>query len=91
MTEVVFKYSVPCMGENGVLLPAGAQVLTVAEQSNGIVFWAKVNPSNPVVERLIYCCFTGHAVPDFYNHYVATVSLVNGLVVHVFMHEAVEC
>jgi len=84
MPEVVWKYILTEV-ENDIEMPAGAQVLTVAEQHNEICLWAKVNPERERVKRTFQVVGTGHAELKGDEAYFGSAQLNNGnLVFHVF-------
>lgn len=84
MPEVVWKYTLPEV-ENQIVMPIGAQVLTVAEQHNEICLWAKVNPEAEYETRTFQVIGTGHAELNGGETYLGSTQIRNGnFVFHVF-------
>lgn len=67
-------------------LPLGAEILTVGEQHNDIVIWAKVDPDHNHVERRKFAIVgTGHNIPEGNVEFLGTAKLMNSaLILHVF-------
>lgn len=81
--KTIFKYDI---SENtGVLMPEGAQVLTVQMQRTSACVWAVVDPNAPMVLRRFVLYGTGHPLPDEPGTYVGTFQVAGGsLVWHLF-------
>ena len=89
----VFKYELNVIDEQTVLLPEGAEILSVQFQddqhwSNRLFIWALVDDavSVPKFERAIRIHGTGHPVsPNLNLRFIDTVQTAGGqLVFHVF-------
>lgn len=80
----VFKYVIAVTDQQIVMMPAGAQILTVKLQNGQLCLWALVDPEMPEKPRRIYVHGTGHDVrPD--AKYIGTVMYAgDSLVFHVF-------
>ena len=76
----VYKYSFSVPGTE-LLMPAGAELLTVQRQDEALCLWARVDPARPMARRLIRVVGTGW--PDAEGAYVGTVQ-EDWLVWHVF-------
>lgn len=88
MDRRIFKYPLEVTDVLNVTMPAGAKILSVAEQDHsGIVLWAEVDISAPKVRRRFVIVGTGHpmlAVPAD-AVFVGTVQTFGGrLVWHVY-------
>ena len=84
----VFKYQIAVTDSQVIMMPAGAQLLTVQRQEFGqrqqTCLWALVDPANPAVHRTICMHGTGHEVTQG-GQYLATFQM-SELVFHVFDH-----
>ena len=82
----VWKYLllIPALPEiQDVLMPLGAEVLSVAGQNEYPCLWARVDPEAELETRRFRVCETG--APGAEGEHVGTVLLYNGaLVLHVF-------
>jgi len=92
-TRRIFKYSLEVTDEQKISVPAGAVVLSVAEQKNNIVLYALVPTDNdPTITKIIDVRIvgTGHVLqfdPRDYK-FIGTVNLHNGpLMFHVFYRD----
>jgi hypothetical protein len=66
--RVVYKYTVEPFSPGGVMMPQGARIVHVAEQSSEVRVWAEVDPDAPVGRRRLVAVPTGNEVPDGYEH-----------------------
>jgi hypothetical protein len=83
----VWKYPVTIIDDWTISLPAGAQVLTVANQGEQACLWALVDPSQPTTERRRFrIAGTGHPIGTSDDlRYINTFQLMAGaLVFHLF-------
>jgi hypothetical protein len=82
----IWKFTLRVADEQGVEMPEGAQILTVQNQGEWLILWAKVNPDARAVKRRIWVVGTGHPMPDVFGlAYIGTVQQADGaLVWHVF-------
>lgn len=87
MMNRIYKYPLSVTDEQVVLLPTGAQILTVQAQCDNVCLWAMVNPTSPNSEAItIRIHGTGHEISDPERlEYINTFQLYNGkLVFHAF-------
>lgn len=73
------------VGEHGhvVLMPKHAKVIHMGVQSGHPVFWAIVDPQQPVEARRFLVLATGQPIPVEATEYHGTVQMPYGLVWHV--------
>lgn len=68
-----------------VKMPAGAEILSVREQGQGIYVWALVDPKAPSEDRYFVGIGTGHDVPDEPLKFLGSAHLDDGaMVFHIF-------
>lgn len=86
MSLTIWKFPIPVTDDIEIEMPAGAEVLHVAEQAGQVCLWALVRPDAPVERRRFRLAGTGHAVTtDVRRRHVGTVLLHDGaLVFHLF-------
>lgn len=86
----VWKFDLHIEDEQVVAMPEGSELLHVGNQTGAIerfTIWARVDPSNPVVNRRILGRGTGHPIGD--EPHIGTTD--NGpLVWHIFDGGEVE-
>ena len=93
MTKKIFKYTVEIVQESTILLPAGAQIISVMEQRNKIVLYAIVPfpIEEDVMKKItVRVVGTGHIIGFDTKDYefAGTVSLHSGeLVFHIFYRD----
>jgi len=81
----VYKYVLPVMDVCTVMIPRGAEFLTVGEQRGDVCLWAKVDTEKDVEEMTFRIAGTGHALANGKFSYIGTVMMCEGtLVFHVF-------
>lgn len=88
----IWRYSLPITDEVGVLMPEGAQVLSVAPSRTGqrdVDLWAVVDPGNDTTMgrelRKFRIVGTGNPVPSDVGRFVGTVAVLGGRgIFHVF-------
>lgn len=82
----IYKYKLD-QCESGVqmyiLMPKGAEILTVALQNEEPVIWAKVNTNEYSTRRILVPYYTGQEFWHSGSKYIGTWEL-NGLVWHLF-------
>lgn len=87
MANVIWKYDITNLGFTDLYLylPAGAKVLSAANQNERVCLWVMVDNTLPAIEPRRFSLFpTGSIVPPF-KEFVGTVLLGQGSVVlHVF-------
>ncbi len=87
--ERVYKYHIRIDDRVVMVLPKGAQVLTVQIQGGEPFIWARVDPDGDVIERAFVWRGTGHDLDGTEGSYVGTVQLMGGsLVFHLFEEKA---
>jgi hypothetical protein len=65
--ETIYKYIINPNNEE-ILMPAGAEVLSVAFQRDDFCLWAKVDPKAPACTRKFIAFGTGHLIPPALNN-----------------------
>jgi hypothetical protein len=82
--KTIYKYPILVVDEQTVIMPFGAEILTVQMQNGQPCLWALVDTSNPINQRHIQVRGTGHDCSDA-GRYIGTFQMENGeLVFHVF-------
>lgn len=68
-----------------VLLPKGAQILSVGAQGYEMYLWAKVDSEQALEQRSLYVMPTGRDLPEALGTFLGRVDLQSqGLVFHIF-------
>ena len=81
--KTIYKYSLE--DNHTVMLPAGAELLTVQAQHGSIYVWALVDIAMGVEPRTIRIFGTGHILPDTALRYISTIQLDGGAIaLHAF-------
>ena len=82
----VYKYTLKKTTEQDVIMPAGAVILSAAEQWGGAVLYALVDPDEQRLKpRRIFIHGTGHEVHAENLRFIGTVKFLSGsLMFHVF-------
>lgn len=81
----VFKYTIEPDDYINLLLPRGAEVLSIQEQDGHTQLWALVDPHNETEVRTFRLAGTGHPIEDDKLEFIGTFQLKNlGLVFHLF-------
>lgn len=78
--QTIYKYDLKRI----VLMPDGAEILSLQMQDGDPRLWAKVDPDRPQVARHFEWYGTGHPISDNPGAYVGTIQARIGLVFHVF-------
>lgn len=75
MKRTIYKYAISVVDESQVLLPEGAEILSVGPGSNAyhLLVWALVDADAPPEPRNFRIVGTGHPVEEDSIQYVATV------------------
>lgn len=86
--KAVWKFPVP-LGEPSdvftVMMPGGAELMTIQVQDGSPQIWALVSPDNLLMPRRFRIAGTGHPISETVNQYLGTFQLYGGsLVFHVF-------
>lgn len=87
--EKIFKYPLRITDSQVVHLPVKAQILTIQNQQEQVMLWAKVDPQEILHEdllpRKIFMFGTGHEINEDALMYISTIQLHGGnLVFHLF-------
>lgn len=62
--RVIFKYQMPVLEQFSMFLPAGAQIIRMADQGGMFWLWAVVDTEAPAEERHFRAFKTGAKIPD---------------------------
>ncbi len=94
MNKTIYKYSLAVKDFQDVLLPIGAEILTVQVQGENACMWALVNPNETQKEnRNIEIFGTGHPIGygmGISRKYISTFQMHGGqLVFHAFEYTGV--
>lgn len=89
MSARIFRYRMTVNDFPEVLMPSGAEVLSVAPCRNGSVqeldLWALVDPAAPTRPRKFRVVGTGNPIGGGLGRFIGTVSLLGGAFIgHVF-------
>jgi hypothetical protein len=80
----IYKYPLSIEYEQVVAMPAGAELLHVADQLGELCVWARVKlPARRSAQRHLRIVGTGHSA-HFVGRYVGWALMGDGLVWHVF-------
>lgn len=80
----ILKYTLEVKDRQAILVPKGAQFLTVQMQHSKPQLWA-LCPEAPAQPRIIAIYGTGNPMPNEPGAYIATFQMADGqLVFHVF-------
>lgn len=84
--KTIYKYKLQTTDEQQILMPEGAEILTVQLQDGEPQLWALVETELPKTKRYIEIFGTGNPITGIGPHkYIATYQLRGGaLVFHVF-------
>lgn len=84
--QTVYKYEIPIADEFGLVLPCGAQVLSVQVQRDQPCIWALVDPQEHKKRRRLFrFAGTGHPISASNLLFIGTFQMDNGaLVFHLF-------
>jgi hypothetical protein len=81
----IFKYRLEIEDKQTIEMPAGAQILCVQTQSEGVKLWALVDDQAAPAPRTILIYGTGNPGPGDDVRYIGTAQMAKGaLVWHVF-------
>lgn len=85
MSKTIYKYPLEVADVQDVMLPDGAQILSVAMQGQTLCLWAMVDTDLQLKRRRIVVYGTGHPFGDANQVFIGTVLMDGGsLVWHVF-------
>ena len=88
--QTIHKQMITFHHEQQIMLPIGAQVLTIEMQFDQPCIWYLCDPSKPVVAHTIRVVGTGIALPDDMNLFIykGTMQIRDGEVVyHAFIKQ----
>jgi hypothetical protein len=68
----IYKYVLPINDEPMILMPKGANILSVQTQHGEPHIWVEVNPDAPVIERYFCLRGTGHSLRGNEGRFVGT-------------------
>lgn len=75
--KTIFKYPIEVTDRQIVRMPRGAQILSVQYQGKQLCIWAQVDDQEPLVDRVVLVCGTGHPMPEapvgVFLHHIGTV------------------
>lgn len=81
----IFKYPVEITDDSKIMMPRGADVLSVQMQGEVPCVWTLVDDAAPMVKRKFKLRGTGHPAEDlFADMFVGTFQMRGGLVFHLF-------
>lgn len=83
---VIWKYVLEITDRQTLVMPAGAELLSVANQNGRLCLWALADPSKEKVPRCIEIVGTGNPIPtnpEEIRKFVGTV-IIGPFVWHVF-------
>lgn len=85
MKKTIWKFPLEIIREQNLMMPEGAEILSVQTQHNSLCLWALVNPEAPLQRRVIEVFGTGHSISDAERKYVTTAQRDGGKFVwHIF-------
>ena len=85
MERKIFKYELEIMDSQLLMIPSGAEILTVQTQSELPKLWALCDPEQIKEARTICIFGTGNPIPEGNFKYISTFQLMGGIAVfHVF-------
>ena len=83
--RTIWKFPIPIIDEIEVLMPAGAEVLSVGNQQEAAQVWAAVDDEMPTNHRHFKLRGTGHPLTGDEGRFVGSFQLAGGrLVFHLF-------
>jgi hypothetical protein len=87
MNDVVFKYVLEGLGDQSVMMPVGAKILTVDAQRDIPCLWAQIDSTDGVAHRSRHIVMfgTGHLGITDKDEYISTFQMQGGtFVFHAF-------
>jgi hypothetical protein len=81
--KTIYKYDVPMLDTVTMMMPVGAEVLSVGVQDGRIYLWAVVETTAPAMSRVFYVCGTGNPLNVGNARFIGTVQM-DYFVWHVF-------
>ena len=85
MSQTIFKYPLIVDGNQKVLMPKGAKIISLQTQNDVPCIWAIVDTDSEIEERHFKTVATGGNIRNNFAQYIGTYLLNNGnFVGHVF-------
>lgn len=84
---VIWKFVLEIVDKQEVMMPAGAELLSVANQNSSLCLWALVNPLKEYQKRHIEVIGTGNRIPQQepgVNRRFLGTAVIDPFVWHVF-------
>lgn len=83
---IIHKQRLEITDRQAILMPKGAEILSVANQLESVCIWYKCDPDAEKVSRRFAVVGTGHLIDDRYHYkFIGTVLTHGGMLVwHVF-------
>lgn len=82
--RVIYKYILQLTGDQYVLMPQGAKILSCQLQQGAICLWAEVETDVELVKRRFSILGTGQRIEQLVNRQFITTVQQGSLVWHVF-------
>lgn len=82
--KTIFKFTLPVKDFVTLLMPKGAEIISVQIQGRSLCAWAIVDSVQPLEKRRFSIVGTGHAMPKGNLKFLGTVQIEAVLVFHVF-------
>jgi len=83
--KTIYKYKLEVIGQQSIVMPLGAETLSIQAQHGEPCLWALVDPDNAPTERSFLIYGTGHIVDHENLLYIDTFQMIGGdLIWHVF-------
>jgi hypothetical protein len=79
----IFKYPLTLTDKQTILLPIGAELLTIQNQNGSLCLWASVDEKAFLEARTFAIYGTGNPLPESIGRYISTVQM-DGFVWHIF-------
>lgn len=91
--KTIYKYALFIVDEQMVALPEGAHIMSVVEQGDKPVLYARCDPTMPVKHVKVWVIGTGHECSHVEGHgFAGTVAIMDGaLMFHVFFEVPKQC
>lgn len=85
-TKTIYKYPLAITGNQAVVMPIKAEILSVQFQGEDLCIWAAVDPTERKHVKIFHIFGTGHPIPEPEKmRYLGTAQQFGGrLVWHVF-------
>lgn len=90
--KTIYKYELEVTDFQFILMPIGAEILTVKNQDEKVMLWAIVDTDQLSETRNFEILGTGNKIPTSIGtsrEYISTIQMGNGLVWHVFEYTGI--